>query len=91
MASQHADIKAEFSEKAFEHLLAAPDELARFMQIAGYSPDALRQAVDSPELKTALIDYFAQNEALLLSMCANSGIDPNKFMRIWSQDQIHDA
>ncbi|MCB9993981.1 MAG: DUF3572 family protein [Hyphomicrobiaceae bacterium] len=89
--NQPSDIKVEYAELAFAHLLAEPEELARFMQASGYTPETLRRAIDSPELGTALIDYFAQNEALLLALCANAAIDPAHFMRVWSRDQIHDA
>ena len=36
------------------------------MGITGYSPTALRKVAGTPELDSGLIDYFAQNEPLLL-------------------------
>ncbi len=60
-----------------------PEELLGFMQHAGLTPDALRGAIGSDRLQHGLIDYFASNEPILLALCANSGITPEQFMRVW--------
>jgi hypothetical protein len=39
----------------------------------------------TPELDSGLIDYFAQNEPLLLALCANNGFRPDDFMRVWAK------
>lgn len=65
------------------YLAENPDELLAFMQFAGLGPDALRQAVGSAALQRGLIDYFASNEPILLALCANSGMSPEQFMRVW--------
>jgi hypothetical protein len=67
------------------HLAEDPAQLAEFMSVTGYSPDGLRQAVGSDQLGRGLIDYFAQNEPLMLTLCANSGLRPEEFMRVWAR------
>ena len=60
-----------------------PAQLAEFMGFAGYDPTALRRAVGTAQLANGLIDYFASNEPLLLSLCANNAFKPEDFMRVW--------
>ena len=60
-----------------------PEELLRFMEFAGYDPASLRRSVGSAQLQRGLIDYFASNESILLALCANAGITPDAFMRVW--------
>jgi hypothetical protein len=62
-----------------------PQQLSDFMTITGYSPAALRSAVGSDQLGRGLIDYFASNEPLLLTLCANNSLKPEEFMRVWAQ------
>jgi hypothetical protein len=62
-----------------------PQQLAEFMGATGYSPGALRAAVGSEQLGRGLIDYFASNEPLLLSLCANNSLKPDEFMRVWAK------
>jgi hypothetical protein len=61
------------------------DELLRFMEFAGYDPASLRSSVGSTQLQRGLIDYFASNESILLALCANAGITPEQFMRVWAK------
>jgi Protein of unknown function (DUF3572) len=65
------------------HLAEDPGQLAEFMGFAGYDPTALRRAVGSQQLATGLIDYFASNEPLMLTLCANNGLKAEDFMRVW--------
>ena len=68
------------------HQLAEnPAQLAEFMTMTGYSPDALRKAAGGDNLDRGLIDYFASNEALLLALCANNSFKPDDFMRVWAR------
>ena len=67
------------------HLADNPEQLGEFMVQTGYSPDSLRKAVGGDMLGRGLIDYFAQNESLLLALCANNGIAPESFMRVWAK------
>jgi hypothetical protein len=71
------------AEACLGYLAENPEELLAFMQFAGLDPDALRRSVGSSALQRGLIDYFASNEPILLALCANSGISPEQFMRVW--------
>jgi len=73
------------ADAGLSFLLNDPEELLRFMNIAGYSADSLRGAISSPELELAILSYFSSNEPALLAMCANSGVNASDFMRSWNQ------
>jgi hypothetical protein len=66
-------------------LAESPEQLGEFMSITGYSPAGLRSAVGSDNLARGLIDYFAQNEPLMLVLCANNALKPDDFMRVWAK------
>jgi hypothetical protein len=74
---------ASLADACLGYLAENPDELMAFMQFAGLDPDALRRSVGSSALQHGLIDYFASNEPILLALCANSGMSPEQFMRVW--------
>ena len=73
------------SELCLGYLAENADELLRFMDFAGYDPASLRLSVGSTQLRRGLIDYFASNESILLALCANAGITPEQFMRVWAK------
>jgi hypothetical protein len=73
------------ADLCLSHLAENPELLGEFMVQTGYSPDSLRKSVGSDMLGRGLIDYFAQNEPLLLALCANSRISPESFMRVWAK------
>lgn len=81
-----ADFSAiSLGELCLHHLAEQPDQLVGFMAETGWSPAALREAVGGEALAAGLIDYFAQNEPLLLSFCANNRMRPEDFMRVWGR------
>lgn len=73
------------AELCLGQLAEDPRQLAEFMAMTGYSPAALRSAVGTDQLGRGLIDYFAGNEPLLLALCANNGLKPDEFMRVWAR------
>lgn len=73
------------AELCLGHLAEDPEQLAAFMNTTGYSPAGLRASVGSDQLGRGLIDYFAQNEPLLLAFCANNALRPEDFMRVWAR------
>ena len=75
------------SDACFSYLVADPNELNNFMNQTGYSADFIRNNTDSASLRIGLLDYFASNEAALMSMCATSGIRANEFMNVWHRLQ----
>ena len=76
---------ASLGELCLHHLAEQPEQLAAFMGETGWSPATLRGAVGSEALAAGLIDYFAQNEPLLLALCANANMRPEDFMRVWGR------
>ena len=74
---------ATLAESCLGYLAENPEQLLAFMQFAGLSSDTLRTAVGTPALQRGLLDYFASNEPILLALCANSGLAPEAFMRVW--------
>ena len=79
---RHPDV-GEVADLCLGQLAENPGQLAEFMGFAGYDPTALRRAVGTQQLATGLIDYFASNEPLMLTLCANNGFSPEDFMRVW--------
>jgi hypothetical protein len=67
------------------YLAENPEQLGEFMVQTGTSPDAVRRGAGSDSFGRGLIDYFAQNEPLLLALCANAKIPPDSFMRVWAK------
>ncbi|HTN60130.1 MAG TPA: DUF3572 family protein [Devosia sp.] len=76
---------APLAELCLGYLAEHANDLLRFMDFAGYDPASLRQSVGSTQLQRGLIDYFASNESILLALCANAGITPEQFMRVWAK------
>jgi len=74
---------AELADLCLGQLAEDPAQLAEFMGFAGYDPTALRRAMGSQQLAHGLIDYFATNEPLMMALCANHGLKPEDFMRVW--------
>jgi hypothetical protein len=73
------------AELCLSHLAEDPEVLGEFLVQSGYSPDRLRKALGTETLDRGLIDYFAQNESLLLALCANNAIAPESFMQVWGR------
>ena len=71
------------AELCLQYLAENPEELANFMGYAGYDPEGLRRSIGSAQLRAGLLDYVAENEPILLAICANASIAPERFMGIW--------
>ncbi|MCD7061176.1 DUF3572 family protein [Pelagibacterium xiamenense] len=82
MREQATEI-SEIADACLTWLAADVTELERFMSLAGYSPQSLRDAVGTVGLEHGLVDYFARNEPLLLAMCANANMPVERVMRAW--------
>ncbi len=80
----------EMSKAGIGYLASDPEELARFMNTAGYDPDGLRGALGTRSLAMAVLDYFASNEDCLLAMCANSDVTVERFMHVWQRLNAHE-
>ena len=80
-ATSHS--QTHIADACFDYLLAVPEELERFMRLCGYDGDRLRASLGTEALSRGLVDYFVTNEALMLAMCANSGLQPSEVMSAW--------
>ena len=75
----------ELADLCLQQLAQDPEQLADFMGISGLSPDALRGSVGTVSLANGLIDYFVQNEPLLLALCSANSLKPETVMRVWAK------
>lgn len=50
--------------------------LARFLDLTGWTPDALKDGPGRPAFLQAVLEHLAGDETLLLTFAANGGIDP---------------
>jgi hypothetical protein len=57
-------------------LASEPEELGRFLALVGLGPETLRDAANDPGFLTAVLEYFLENEALLLVFAARANIRP---------------
>lgn len=75
----------ELGQICLAYLAEHPGELQEFMVQTGLTPDTLRHEVAAGRLAPGLIDHVAQNESLLLAVCAFAGLAPENFMRVWAR------
>ncbi|SFZ81942.1 Protein of unknown function [Devosia enhydra] len=75
----------QLGELCLGYLAENPEALAAFMAETGYDGRSLMAARGTPALASGLIDHFARNEPLLLALCSNAGIAPERFMAVWQR------
>ena len=80
----------EIANACLNYLISCPNELNNFMKNTGFSADFLRNNIGKKNLNQALFDYFINNEAALISMCAMSNFDINEVIKIWQQENKQD-
>ena len=73
------------SEACFSYLVQHPQDLQRFMAETGYDPDSIGKAVGTRALALGMLDYFVRTEPLLLAMCANAGLEPERITTLWQR------
>ena len=59
-----------------------PEQAQRFFVWSGLDSGSLRQAATRAGFGDALIDYFGQDEAVLLSFARHAGLDPAKIAEV---------
>lgn len=57
-------------------LVSEPEELGRFLALAGIGPETLRTAAADPAFLVAVLEFFLENEPLLLVFAARMNIRP---------------
>ena len=63
--------------QALSFLAERPEELGRFLALSGIDPASLRQAAADPAFLGGILDFLLQDEPLLLSFAAESGLAPD--------------
>ncbi|MCX5496419.1 DUF3572 domain-containing protein [Kaistia dalseonensis] len=65
--------------RALAFLAGEPEELGRFLALAGLGPDTIRTAAGDPGFLAGVLEYFMENEPLLLVFCAREKVRPTLF------------
>ncbi len=76
---------AEFADACFSYLVQNPQELQRFMAETGYTPETIGKAVGTRSLNLGMIEFVMRSESLLLAISANTGLKPERAMRLWQR------
>jgi len=72
----HLEAAEAIAAQALAFLAAEPARLSRFLALTGVEPDDLREHLHTPELLSAVLDYVAHDEPLLLVFAANTSLAP---------------
>jgi Protein of unknown function (DUF3572) len=80
-ASAGAERAMETAIEALAWLAADEARLERFLALSGLGPQNLRKAAAEPRFLTAILDYLASNEALLLDFARDSAQSPEDVAR----------
>ncbi len=75
----------ELADFCLNHLVQNPEQLADFMNIAGFSAERLRASVGSRSFALGLLDYVVQNEDVLLAVSRQSALKPETIMQVWAR------
>jgi hypothetical protein len=62
--------------QALTFLAEDPDRLARFLDLSGLDPGAIRASAGSPGFLSGVLDYLAGDEPLLLEFAQSQNLDP---------------
>jgi hypothetical protein len=80
-SSPAAEAGREIAIEALAWLAADENRLERFLALSGLGPQNLRKAAADPRFLTAILDYLASNEALLVDFARDSGRTPEGVAR----------
>ena len=79
--SARAERATETAIEALAWLAADETRLERFLALSGLGPQNLRKAAAEPRFLSAILDYLASNEPLLLEFAGDSGQSPEDVAR----------
>lgn len=65
--------------RALTFLAEEPEELGRFLALAGIGPESLRDAASEPGFLAGVLEYFMASEPLLLVFCSRENVRPTLF------------
>jgi hypothetical protein len=66
---------------ALQFLAGQPEELGRFLALAGIGPHQIRLAAAEPRFLLGIVDFMLSDEALLLAFSETSGLPPDSLAR----------
>ena len=77
----NAERAMETAIEALTWLAADPSRLERFLSLSGLGPQNLRKAAAEPRFLSAILDYLASNETLLVEFAGDGGRAPEDVAR----------
>jgi hypothetical protein len=66
---------------AFGFIAAEPRRLGRFLEMTGIALESIREATRETHFLAGVLDHISNDEPLLLTFAAQTGIDPNEVIR----------
>ncbi|MBI3435578.1 MAG: DUF3572 domain-containing protein [Proteobacteria bacterium] len=76
-----ADDAQALAINALAFIAAEADRFGRFAAFTGIGPADIRRAAREPGFLSGLLDYIANDEALLMAFAADAGVDPAAIAR----------
>lgn len=76
---------SEITTQMLQFLAVNEDALSRFFVTTGLSPNQLRAEAQSDYLAQALLEFFMQDESLLLSFCTHHHIEVHHMQRLYTR------
>ena len=62
-------------------LASDPERLGRFLSLAGFGPEMIRDAARDPAFLAGVLDHVASDEPLLLAVAEHAGVTPETVER----------
>lgn len=62
--------------KALQFIVAESHRAARFLDITGMEPAALRSSAENAAFLAGVVDYLLGDESMLLEFCGQEGLKP---------------
>ena len=86
------DEPAEIAGQALLFLAADAERLGTFLALSGLDPRRIREAARDPAFLVGVLDHLLNDEGLLLSFAAESGVRPQRVAEVRARmagPQIH--
>jgi hypothetical protein len=80
-SSPGAEGGADIAIEALAWLAADENRLERFLALSGLGPQNLRKAAAEPRFLTAILDYLASNDPLLIDFARDNARTPEEVTR----------
>ncbi|WP_208995362.1 DUF3572 domain-containing protein [Roseibium hamelinense] len=62
--------------EALTQLARDPEQVGRFLAVAGIGPESIREAAAEPGFLAGVLEFYMGDEALLLAFCENANLRP---------------